>query len=138
MNPFAAAREESDIPNPFANATAATPTLTLQAPTTVGLDKEFSVNVRLLGAKPMVNSELHLNYEASVLEALDGGDKSGTRTIRLGRDQTTGLATQIRFKVIAANPSVTEINIQNVTAEDLETGESVDVALPGTATINIK
>ena len=138
LNPFAAAREESDIPNPFANATAATPTLTLQAPTTVGLDKEFSVNVRLLGAKPMVNSELHLNYEASVLEALDGGDKSGTRTIKLGRDQTTGLATQIRFKVIAANPSVTEINIQNVTAEDLETGEYVDVALPGTATINIK
>ncbi|ALQ50797.1 secretin and TonB N-terminal domain-containing protein [Nitrosomonas ureae] len=138
LNAFAAAREESDIPNPFANVAATTPTLTMQAPTTVGLDKEFSVNVRLVGAKPMVNSELQLNYEASVLEALDGGDKSGTRTIKLGRDQTTGLATQVRFKVIAANPGITEISIQNVTAEDLETGESVDVALPATATVNIK
>lgn len=138
LNAFAAAREESDIPNPFANVAATTPTLTMQAPTTVGLDKEFSVNVRLVGAKPMVNSELQLNYEASVLEALDGGDKSGTRTIKLGRDQTTGLATQVRFKVIAANPGITEISIQNVTAEDLETGESVDVALPATATVNVK
>ncbi len=138
LDAFAAAREESDIPNPFAAAAAMTPTLTMQAPTTVGLDKEFSVNVRLVGAKPMVNTELQLNYESSVLEALDGGDKSGTRTIRLGRDQTTGLATQIRFKVIAANPSITEINIQNATAEDLETGESVDVMLPSTATVNIK
>ncbi|MBY0474345.1 MAG: general secretion pathway protein GspD [Nitrosomonas sp.] len=138
LDAFAAAREESDIPNPFAAAAAMTPTLTMQAPTTVGLDKEFSVNVRLVGAKPMVNTELQLNYESSVLEALDGGDKSGTRTIRLGRDQTTGLATQIRFKVIAANPSITEINIQNATAEDLETGESVDVMLPATATVNIK
>jgi len=138
LNAFAAAREESDIPNPFANVAATTPTLTMQAPTTVGLDKEFSVNVRLVGAKPMVNTELQLNYEASVLEALDGGDKSGTRTIKLGRDQTTGLATQVRFKVIAANPSITEISIQNVSAEDLETGESVDVALPATATVNIK
>lgn len=138
LNAFAAAREESDIPNPFANVAATTPTLTMQAPTTVGLDKEFSVNVRLVGAKPMVNTELQLNYEASVLEALDGGDKSGTRTIKLGRDQTTGLATQVRFKVIAANPSITEISIQNVSAEDLETGESVDVALPATATVNVK
>lgn len=138
LDAFAAAREESDIPNPFAAAAAMTPTLTMQAPTTVGLDKEFSVNVRLVGAKPMVNTELQLYYESSVLEALDGGDKSGTRTIRLGRDQTTGLATQIRFKVIAANPGITEINIQSATAEDLETGESVDVTLPATATINIK
>lgn len=137
-NPFAVAREESDVPNPFANVAATTPTLTMQAPTTVGLDKEFSVNVRLVGAKPMVNTELQLNYEASVLEALDGGDKSGTRTIRLGRDQTTGLATQIRFKVIAANPGISEINIHNATAEDLETGESIEVMLPATATINIK
>ncbi len=138
LDAFAATREESDIPNPFAAAATMTPTLTMQAPTTVGLDKEFSVNVRLVGAKPMVNTELQLNYESSVLEALDGGDKSGTRTIRLGRDQTTGLATQIRFKVIAANPGITEINIQNATAEDLETGESIDVMLPATATVNIK
>ena len=86
----------------------------------------------------MVNTDLQLTYEASMLEALDGGDKSGTRTIKLGKDQTSGLATQIRFKVIAANPGATEINIQNAVAEDLENGTSVEVMLPPPASINVK
>ncbi len=136
---FAPSDDQQVPPNPFANvASAATPSLTLQAPTNVGLDKEFSVNVRLLGAKATVNADLQLNYEASVLEALDGGDKSGTRTIKLGKDQTSGLATQIRFKVIAANPGVTEINIQNAVAEDLENGTAVEVTLPPPASVTIK
>lgn len=136
---FAPSDDQQTPPNPFANvASAATPSLTLQAPTNVGLDKEFSVNVRLLGAKATVNADLQLNYEASVLEALDGGDKSGTRTIKLGKDQTSGLATQIRFKVIAANPGATEINIQNVVAEDLENGTAVEVTLPPPASVTIK
>ncbi len=136
---FAPSDDQQVPPNPFANvASAATPSLTLQAPTNVGLDKEFSVNVRLLGAKATVNADLQLNYEASVLEALDGGDKSGTRTIKLGKDQTSGLATQIRFKVIAANPGATEINIQNVVAEDLENGTAVEVTLPPPASVTIK
>ncbi|AEJ02988.1 type II and III secretion system protein [Nitrosomonas sp. Is79A3] len=136
---FAPSDDQQAPPNPFANvASAATPSLTLQAPTNVGLDKEFSVNVRLLGAKATVNADLQLNYEASVLEALDGGDKSGTRTIKLGKDQTSGLATQIRFKVIAANPGATEINIQNVVAEDLENGTAVEVTLPPPASVTIK
>lgn len=136
---FAPSDDQQATPNPFANvASAATPTLTLQAPANVGLDKEFSVNVRLVGAKAMVNTDLQLTYEASMLEALDGGDKSGTRTIKLGKDQTSGLATQIRFKVIAANPGATEINIQNAVAEDLENGTSVEVILPPPASINVK
>jgi len=126
-------------PNPFASvAPTGGPTLTMQAPTNVGLDKEFSVNVRLVGAKATVTADLQLNYEASVLEALDGGDKSGTRSIKLGKDQPSGLAAQLRFKVIAANPGTTEINIQNVTAEDIENSESIEVTLPPPTSINIK
>ncbi|WP_292993669.1 secretin and TonB N-terminal domain-containing protein [Nitrosomonas sp.] len=138
---FAPSDDQIPPPNPFASAASsatATPALTLQAPTNVGLDKEFSVNVRLVGAKATVNTDLQLTYEASVLEALDGGDKSGTRTIKLGKDQTSGLATQIRFKVIAANPGATEINIQNAVAEDLENGAAVEVILPPPASVNIK
>lgn len=138
---FTSSDDQQAPPNPFANAASsatAAPTLTLQAPANVGLDKEFSVNVRLVGAKATVNTDLQLTYEASVLEALDGGDKSGTRTIKLGKDQTSGLATQIRFKVIAANPGATEINIQNAVAEDLENGAAVEVILPPPASVNIK
>ena len=135
---FAPPADQQTAPNPFANVSTTNPSLTMQAPTNVGLDKEFSVNVRLVGAKATVNADVQLNYEASVLEALDGGPKSGSRTIKLGKEQTAGLATQLRFKVIAANPGTTEINIQNVTAEDIEHGDSVEVTLPPPATINIK
>lgn len=128
-------------PNPFASVASSasgTPTLTLQSPTNVGLGKEFSVSVRLVGAKATVNSDLQLNYEASALEALDGGDKSGTRTIKLGKDQASGLAAQLRFKVIAANPGTTEINVQNVNAEDMENGQAVEVTPPPPVSVNIK
>ncbi|MBX9894098.1 MAG: secretin and TonB N-terminal domain-containing protein [Nitrosomonas sp.] len=140
-NPFAAAAMDEfppEMPNPFASVAASSPTLTLQAPTNVGMGKEFSVNVRLVGAKATVSSELQLNYEASALEALDEGDKSGSRTIRLGKDQPAGMATQIRFKVIAANPGTTEINLQNAVAEDKENGEAVEVTLPAPVTVNMK
>ncbi|NBQ69221.1 MAG: general secretion pathway protein GspD [Nitrosomonadaceae bacterium] len=128
-------------PNPFASVAASAsgaPSLTLQSPTNVGLGKEFSVSVRLVGAKATVNSDLVLNYEASALEALDGGDKSGTRTIKLGKDQASGLAAQLRFKVIAANPGTTEINVQNVNAEDMENGQAVEVTPPPPVSVNIK
>ncbi|MER0203091.1 MAG: general secretion pathway protein GspD [Nitrosomonas sp.] len=128
-------------PNPFASVAASAsgvPSLTLQSPTNVGLGKEFSVSVRLVGAKATVNSDLVLSYEASALEALDGGDKSGTRTIKLGKDQPSGLAAQLRFKVIAANPGTTEINIQNVNAEDMENGQAVEVTPPPPVSVNIK
>ncbi|WP_297325861.1 secretin and TonB N-terminal domain-containing protein [Nitrosomonas sp.] len=137
-NAFAPSDDQQAVPNPFANAAASEPTLTMQVPTNVGLDKEFSVNVRLVGAKATVNADAQLNYESSVLELLDGGAKSGTRTLKLGKDQLSGLATQLRFKVIASNPGTTEISIQSATAEDIENGDSVNVTLPATATINIK
>lgn len=131
--------EERGLPNSFEKAAANTsPTVTMQAPTNVGLDKEFSVNVRLVGAKPTVNTDLQLSYESSVLELLDGGNKSGSRTIKLGKDQTAGMATQLRFKVIAANAGSTEVSIQSASGEDIENGDSVDVTLPPPAAINFK
>lgn len=138
LNAFAPQAAAPATPNPFADAVAAAPSLSLQVPANVGLDKEFSVNVRLVGAKPTVNADLQLSYEASALEALDSGDKSGSRTIKLGRDQPSGLAAQLRFKVIAANPGATEINIQSIAAEDSVTNEAVEVTLPQSATINLK
>lgn len=138
LNAFAPQAAAPVTPNPFADAVAAAPSLSLQVPANVGLDKEFSVNVRLVGAKPTVNADLQLSYEASALEALDSGDKSGSRTIKLGRDQPSGLAAQLRFKVIAANPGATEINIQSIAAEDSVTNEAVEVTLPQPATINLK
>lgn len=138
-NPFAAQVDE-DAPNPFAKAAAAasTPSLTLQAPTNVGLDKEFSVNVRLVGAKATTNTELQLSYDSGSFELLDGGAKSGSRSIRLGKDQIAGLATQLRFKVIATAAGAGEVSIQSANGEDIEHGDAVDVTLPPPATINFK
>ena len=135
---FASASDQAAAPNPFERVASTTPSITLQAPTNVGLNKEFAVNVRLVGAKATMNADVQLNYEASVLEALDNGEKSGVRSIKLGRDQASGMAMQLRFKVIAANPGTTEIYIQNITAEDIENGESVDVAMPAPITINLQ
>lgn len=136
---FAPSSGSQAAPNPFASiASPGGPALTLQAPTNIGLDKEFSVNVRLAGAKASVAAELELNYDAAVLEVLDDGEKSGMRAIRLGKDQASGMVTQYRFKVIAANPGATEISLQNVTAEDKENSESVEVTLPSPVNINIQ
>lgn len=135
---FASASDQAAAPNPFERVASTAPSVTLQAPTNVGLNKEFAVNVRLVGAKSTMNADVQLNYEASVLEALDSGEKSGVRSIKLGRDQASGMAMQLRFKVIAANPGTTEIYIQNITAEDIENGESVDVAMPAPITINLQ
>lgn len=135
---FASATDQVAAPNPFEKAASTPPSLTLQAPTNVGLGKEFSVNVRLVGAKATMNADVQLNYEASVLEALDSGEKSGVRSIKLGKDQASGMAMQLRFKVIAANPGTTEIYTQNITAEDIENGESVDVTMPAPVTINLQ
>lgn len=135
---FASASDQAAAPNPFERVASTTPSITLQAPTNVGLNKEFAVNVRLVGAKATMNADVQLNYEASVLEALDNGEKSGVRSIKLGRDQASGMAMQLRFKVIAANPGTTEIYIQNITAEDIENGESVDVTMPAPITINLQ
>jgi general secretion pathway protein D len=58
--------------------------------------------------------------------------------VKLGKDEPTGMAAQLRFKVITPNAGETEISVQSAAAEDKETSESVDVALPSPATIKIQ
>ena len=125
-------------PNPFARAAASAPTLTLQAPANVGLDKEFSVRVGLVGATASLTSEAELSYDSSTLEIVGEEDNSGTYALKLGKDGTSGRTAQIRFKVTAVNPGTTDLTIQNGTAEDADTQETVEVTLPTTSTINIQ
>ena len=128
----------SPTPNPFARAAASAPTLTLQAPANVGLDKEFSVRVGLVGATASLTSEAELSYDSSTLEIVGEEDNSGTYALKLGKDGTSGRTAQIRFKVTAVNPGTTDLTIQNGTAEDADTQETVEVTLPTTSTINIQ
>lgn len=125
-------------PNPFARNTASAPTITLQAPSNVALDKEFSIRVGLVGATASLTAEAELSYDSSTLEIVDAEDNSGTYALKLGKDGTSGRTAQIRFKVTAVNPGTTDITVQNSSAEDSDTGESVEVALPTTSTINIQ
>src|SRR5690606_11677439 len=134
--------EDADLaPNPFAAAAAqssgATPTLSLLAPSTVGMDREFTATVRLVTQHTRLTSELNLTYDKDMLEVLDGGEKSGTRTIKLGREEPSGMTAVIRFKAISANPGSTEIAIQSMATQD-ENGNPVEVNLPPAVSIEIQ
>lgn len=136
---FVPARD--NIPNPFARAlgaNASAASVSIAAPKNVGLDKEFSVRIRLAGAKASVSSELEMSYDSEMLELLDGGDKNGSRTLKLGKGEQSGMSAQLRFKVIAANPGTADIAVQSVTAEDKVSGDEVEVTLPPAASINIQ
>jgi general secretion pathway protein D len=134
--------DRSEAPsNPFAQQIAANntsePTLTIQAPTNITFDREFSVRVRMVGAKASVAGTAQVSYDPGMIELLDA-DNSGTHTVKLGKDEPSGMAAQLRFKVITPNAGETEISVQSAAAEDKETSESVDVALPSPATIKIQ
>ena len=134
---FSPSNESQETPNPFARTADASPMISLQAPPRVALDKEFTVRVGLIGAQPSVTSEMELSYDTDMLQALDDGDNSGRREIKLGKDGT-GKTEQIRFKVITANPGTAEISVQNIISEDKETSESVEVTEPRAASIIIQ
>lgn len=134
--------DRSEAPsNPFAQQIAANntsePTLTIQAPSNITFDREFSVRVRMVGAKASVAGTAQVSYDPGMIELLDA-DNSGTHTVKLGKDEPTGMAAQLRFKVITPNAGETEISVQSAAAEDKETSESVDVALPSPATVKIQ
>ncbi|GJL76355.1 secretin and TonB N-terminal domain-containing protein [Nitrosomonas sp.] len=126
--------------NPFAQQTAnaGEPTLSIQAPSNIAMDREFSVRVRMVGARASVSGEAQVSYETDMLELLDSSENSGTHTIKFGKDQPTGMAAQLRFKAITANPGETEISVQSATGEDTESGESVEITLPSPTTIKIQ
>jgi len=125
-------------PNPFAQNIASEPTISLQAPANVGLDKEFTMRVRMVGARASVTSEVQLSYAADALELLGVEGGSGSHTIKFGQNEPSGMSAQLRFKVITANPGPTEISIVSAEAEDPESGESIDVKIPEPSTINIQ
>ena len=104
----------------------------------MALDKEFSIRVGLVGATASLTSEAELSYDSSTLEIVGEEDNSGTYALKLGKDGSSGRTAQIRFKVTAVNPGTTDITVQNSSAEDSESGESVEVTLPTTSTINIQ
>ncbi|SDY80449.1 FecR domain-containing protein [Nitrosomonas sp. Nm33] len=132
--------EPESAPNPFAVAAAQTsassPSLSLLAPATVAMDREFTATVRLVTQKSNLVNELNLAYDKDMLEVLDGGEKSGVRTIKLGREQPSGMTAVLRFKAISPNPGTTEIAIQSSTTQD-DKGNPVEVNLPPPASIEI-
>jgi general secretion pathway protein D len=136
-----AAPTAESAPNPFAAAAAqqaggASPSLTLLAPTTVPMDREFTATVRLVTQKTNLVSELNLTYDKDLLEALDGGEKSGVRTIKLGREEPSGMTTVLRFKAVSPNPGTAEIAVQSLTAQD-DKGNPVEVSLPPPISVEI-
>lgn len=139
--PVSPAEEADFARSPFAAAAAqagaATPTLNLLAPPSVSMDREFTATVRLVTQNTQLTSELNLTYDNDMLEVLDGGEKSGMRTIKLGREEPTGMTAVLRFKVISANPGSTEIAIQSMTTQD-EHGNPVEVSLPPPVSIEIQ
>lgn len=134
------ATEPDSAPSPFAAAAAqantSSPSLSLLAPATVAMDREFTATVRLVTQKTNLVSELNLAYDKDMLEALDGGEKSGMRTIKLGREEPSGMTAVLRFKAITPNPGTTEIAIQSSTTRD-DKGNSVEVSLPPPVSIEI-
>lgn len=120
-----------------AQAREASASLTLRAPESVAEGREFTTTVRLVTQDPMLSGELNLTYDPDALELMDGGEKSGTRSLKLGRDQSTGMTAVMRFKVISANSASTEIALQNLQVRD-ETGQPVEVDLPPAASIRIQ
>ncbi len=124
-------------PNPFARADAG-PTISLQAPTNIALDREFSVRVGLIGASATMSSEMQVSYDTSSLELMNEEENSGTHPVKLGKDAASGRTAQLRFKVVAANPGTTEIMVQNILSEDDQATQAVEIEAPSAVTINIK
>ncbi|HRQ05020.1 MAG TPA: secretin and TonB N-terminal domain-containing protein [Nitrosomonas halophila] len=128
LNPFAAAA---------AQARAATPSVTLMAPANVAMGREFTATVRLVTQNTMLTGEMDLTYDQDMLELMDGGEKSGSRNLKLGREQPTGMTTVLRFKAISANPGATEISLQNLQVQD-EKGQPVETELPSAVNVEIQ
>ncbi|MDE2366672.1 MAG: type II and III secretion system protein [Betaproteobacteria bacterium] len=117
-------------------ASPGSPAVTLSAPEQVLAGKEFGVSIGLGGADALPPGELELSYDAGALELMDGGEKSGTRVLKLGKG---GGAVELRFQVVAQKPGTAQIAIRNVIFRD-ETGNPVPapVTLPPAANVDIR
>lgn len=117
-----------------AAAAGGVPVLMLVGPEQVLADKEFAVSVSLGGAEALPPAELEISYDATALELLDGGEKSGSRLLKLGKG---GGFTELRFKAVAQKPVTTQVAIKSLTLEGDSSGLP-EVALPPAVSIDIR
>ena len=134
-------RDNGETVNPFeaaaAQARSPVPTLNLQAPASVTMGREFTATVRLITQNTRLTGELDLSYDQSALELMDGAENSGSRTLKFGREQPTGMTSILRFKVIGANTGTTTISVDGVRVQD-EKGEAVEIQAPPVANITLQ
>lgn len=139
--PVVRPEEPSDEPKgePARSAaqTAPPPVLTLTAPTEASPGKEFTVNISLAGGESVPAAELELNYDASALEALDEGAKTGARLLQLSKSEGAAATAEVRFKVIAVESGSTRITVQNLSLPG-ESEMAAQVTLPPAANIDIR
>ena len=127
--------DESQAARVAPAAQIASPEVSLVAPEQAAPGKDFAVNVSLAGGENLPAAEVDLSYDASMLEALDEGEKSGTRLLKLGKG---GGTVDLRFKVIAQKPGTTQVEIKGVTLQGENENSNPKVTLPSAANIEIR
>ncbi|HKX53049.1 MAG TPA: hypothetical protein VJM47_04530 [Nitrosospira sp.] len=118
-----------------AAANEGSPVVTLIAPGQVSPGQDVAVSVSVAGGEALPPAEVELNYDPAVLEAVDEGDKSGTRLLKLGKG---GGIADLRFKIVAQKPVTTQIGVGNVTFQDESGKLPVPVVLPPAANVDIR
>ena len=118
-----------------AAANEGSPVVTLVAPGQVAPGQEVAISVSVAGGEALPPAEVELNYDPAVLEAVDEGDKSGTRLLKLGKG---GGVADLRFKIVAQKPVTTQIGVGNVTFQDESGKLPVPVVLPPAANVDIR
>jgi general secretion pathway protein D len=111
------------------------PIVTLTAPEQISAGEEFAVSVSIAGADALPPAEVELNYDPGALEAVDGGEKSGIRLLKLSKD---GGPVDLRFKIIAQRPVTTQITLGNLAFQGQSGNLSAPVVLPPAANIDIR
>ncbi|SFN85232.1 secretin N-terminal domain-containing protein [Nitrosospira briensis] len=113
------------------------PVVTLTAPEQISqmsAGQEFAVSVSITGAEALPPAEVELNYDPGTLEAVDEGEKSGTRMLKLSRG---GEPVDLRFRIIAQKPVTTQISLGNLAFQGQSGSLSAPVVLPPAANIEI-
>jgi general secretion pathway protein D len=114
------------------------PRLLLAVPKNIALVQEFSIRASLVGAKSSVAGEFELNFDTNMLQLVGTDEESGsTHRLKLGKG-SSGRTQLVRFKAIPSSSGTTEITVNNISAEDKDSGESIEIGLPKATTINIQ
>ncbi|MBA4143100.1 MAG: secretin and TonB N-terminal domain-containing protein [Nitrosospira sp.] len=132
---FGVSPDEPRAPAATPEVSDGSPVVMLTAPEQVLAGGEFAVNVSLAGGEAAPAAELELSYDTSALEALDEGENSGTRVLKLGKG---GGSADVRFRAIAQKPVTTQIGVSNLTFPGESDSLSAQVPLPPAANIDIR